>query len=138
MSNLQAYIHPAAALVAVALALLVFKLGLGLRDSRLRKRPQSVRGRRWHARLGLWTASLWFAAFVLGPLSAVLLRKWRPMDTAHGWLGLAGALCLATTAALGYRLKRRQLNQRRLHTLFAVLSVMLALSVAVFGLELLP
>jgi hypothetical protein len=88
-------------------------------------------------------AGLEMRGFAVGPISALLLRDWRPFETLHAWLGLAAAGLFANAGWLGWKLQtgrvrgeRRRIASR--HGLIGTLALLAAAGTAVAGLVLLP
>ncbi len=128
---------------ALTLAALAFRAGL---EVRRRRRRADVPGHallRSHLRVARPAVVLLLAGFAIGPISALLLRDWRPFETLHSWLGLAAAGLFANAGWLGWKLQtgrvrgeRRRIASR--HGLIGTLALLVAAGTAVAGLVLLP
>ena len=133
-----AYVHPAIVVVGLGLALWALRLGLYLRDFRVRRvvPPPGSRGR--HMRLSQPAAILLVAGFAVGPLSSLLVRHWAPFAHVHGWAGLAAIGCFGTTSLIGLRLKDKRSRRAQLHGVLGIVGVLCGALAAVTGIELLP
>ena len=86
---------------------------------------------------------LLLAGFVGGPVSALLLRDWRPFATLHAWLGLVAAGLFAAAGWLGWKLQTGRVQGERprvasRHGLLGALALLAAAVTAVAGMVLLP
>ena len=97
--------------------------------------PKTRARHTWVARAAAATMVI---VFVSGFVSAVALRGWRPLDTAHGWLALGTMVLFSTAATLGWLLQWDRTDKAALHGALGVISFLLTLAVAVAGIELLP
>ena len=133
-----AFVHPIAMAVVIVLGLFVYATGMRLRERRVKKKPTPKEHKDRHTRIAQPFVLLFFAGFIAGPLSAVYIRGFAPMNSAHGWLGAAALLLFATAGSLGMGLKQGRSSRAAVHGLLAVLGAMLALAAAIAGIELLP
>lgn len=130
--RIAAFLHPAAALLAIAWIVFVASLGLRSRErggAHLRPR---------HARLAPSALAAMVATFGFGLLSTWL---WRPdLELGAGWhfrLGLASTALLAAAAWASRRIDSDE-RARRFHPLLGMLAVLAAALQVFFGLGLLP
>jgi hypothetical protein len=138
-----AFLHPAAMVLGLTLAALALRAGLGMRTRRLRAAPREGSLLRSHLRVARPAVALLLVGFGGGPLSAWLLRDWRPFGTLHAWLGLAAALLFGTAGWLGWKLQTGRVrgDRRRLvsrHGLIGTLALLGGALTAVAGMVLLP
>jgi hypothetical protein len=128
-----AYGHPAWMLIAIALAGLALRAGIGLRRARLARLPRAADARARHARLGKVAVTLILLGFLGGPLSMWLLRGRVPYETAHAFLATLGAALFASVAILGRRLERGRAGRgsRRMIDAHATLALLATLAAAV-------
>lgn len=98
-----AYLHPVWMLCAIALALAALRSGLSLRRGRLGERSASPaergRLRGLHLRFAKFALPALYLGALFGLCSAVWLRGWSPLASAHGMLGML-TLALFTGAAV--------------------------------------
>jgi hypothetical protein len=133
-----AYAHPAIASVGILCALLVLSWGLRIRDARLRRKPSPPKLAKRHVRLAPITVCILIGAFVLGPISSVLIREWKLLQTVHGWAGLAAISSFTAAALLGRKLRVDPRRRRRLHGNLGLLAILAAAVAAITGIQLLP
>ncbi len=138
-----AFFHPAVMALALTLAGLALRAGLGMRKRRLQAAPPEQGLLRSHLRVARPAVALLMAGFLAGPLSAWLLRDWRPFETLHAWLGIGAAALFGTAGWLGWKLHsgrvhgdRRRLASR--HGLIGTLALLAGAVTAVAGMVLLP
>ena len=132
------FVHPLLAALALLLALLVFRDGFAQRKQRLRRVPAPPGSQARHLKLGPWAAGLICLSAVGGLSSAVLLRKWEPLHTAHGWLGVGSALMFLAMVWLGRRLAARDKRLVELHGVLGLFAVFGAGLAGLLGIALLP
>jgi hypothetical protein len=122
----------------LVLCWLTLRLGLLIRDARVKRAPtpEAVRGR--HLRLALPAVLLVVASFPLGLVSAVFVRDLKPLHTAHGWLGAGATLGFVGAAVIGRGLAVNPRRRRGAHVALSLLGLFLSLLVAFTGIELLP
>ena len=137
-----AYGHPAWMLIAIAMAGLALRAGLGLRRARLARLPRKAAARAHHTRLGKIAVTLILLGFLGGPLSMWLLRGRAPYETAHAFLATLAAALFASVAILGRRLERGGGRSRRrmidTHAALALLATLAAAVALATGFVLLP
>jgi hypothetical protein len=133
-----AYAHPAFMLATLGLALAALRVGLGLRRARRTGARRDGRAYARHLRLAKLAVALLPLGFAAGIASAVLLRGWSALGSAHGWIS-SGALALFLAAAFfGRRLERGARHEHDTHALLAVLAVLSAAASLFTGFVLLP
>lgn len=133
-----AYAHPLFMLAALALVLLALRAGLALRRARRVGLRRDGRAYARHLRLAKLAVALLPFGFAAGIASAVLLRGWDALGSAHGWIS-SGTLALFLAAGfLGRRLERRASEARDTHALLAVLAALCAAASLFTGFVLLP
>jgi hypothetical protein len=135
---LVAYAHPLIMAVGLGLALSALRLGLVLRDHRVRRRvpPTGSRGR--HLRVSQPAVWVVIAGFVAGPLTSWLVRGWIPFTRLHAWAGLAALVLFASTSLIGLALKRRRSQRAALHGILGMLAILASALAVITGIELLP
>ncbi|HXX47400.1 MAG TPA: DUF4079 family protein [Myxococcota bacterium] len=131
-----AYLHPAAMVGVLALALFVLRDGLRIRRGRLTRRP--VDSRR-HRRLARVVVILAIAGFGSGLVSMAFLRD-KPLFTSfHAWLASGALAGFSAGGSLGLALERRGRGPlRNWHALTASAGLLLGLAAAVAGFAILP
>lgn len=92
--------------VALLLALLALRAGLGLRRRRRLGQGGDASSRRFHLKVARPAVALVALAVVGGPLSSWLLRDWTPFERLHGWVGITAAVLFLAAGAAGRRLER--------------------------------
>lgn len=122
------------------LGALALRLGLRLRRTRLRRLPRPASLRRDHLRFGKLALALLIPGFLLGAVSAPLLRGLTPFSTAHGWLATTTLALFVATFVLGRRLERGRARPDLfdLHAGLALATTFAALAAAFTGFVLLP
>jgi len=133
-----AYAHPVIASAGILAALLVLSWGLRMRDARLRRRASPPNVAKRHVRLAPITVWILLGAFALGPISSVLIREWKLLQTVHGWAGLAAITSFAAAALLGRKLRVRPDRRRSIHGNLGLLAMLAAAVAAITGIQLLP
>jgi hypothetical protein len=139
-----AYAHPALMLTALSFVLLALRAGFGLRRARRLhvRRDGRLFARHLHyAKLAVLLLPFGFAA---GVLSAVGLRGWGALGSAHGWISTGTLALFLATATIGRALERRTaadgpLGARPdLHALLGTLAALCAAASIFTGFVLLP
>lgn len=130
------YVHPAAMLLVVALAIVVLREGTRLRTARLRRRPADSSR---HRRLAKLLIPLVAIGWVSGVASMVLIRNREMFESIHWPFGTSALAFLVVAGSIGWRLERgRALDQRTAHAAFGALGVLFMLGAAVAGMSILP
>jgi hypothetical protein len=138
---LLAYAHPLFMLAALALVLLALRAGIALRSARrlgVRRDGRTYRRHLRFAKLAVLMLPLGFAA---GVLSAVGLRGWGALGSAHGWISIGTLALFLATARLGRALEQRAGPARvppDRHALLGVLAALCAAASLFSGFVLLP
>jgi hypothetical protein len=133
-----AYAHPVFMLAALGFALMALRLGLGLRSARRLGERRDARTYARHLRLAKLAVALLPLGFAAGIASAVLLRGWSALTSAHGWIS-SGTLALFLAAAFfGRELERGAKDAHDNHALLAVLAALCAAASLFTGFVLLP
>jgi len=126
--------------MALALALVFLALRAGLRMRRARQqgapKPPGLLAR--HLALARPAVVLAGLGLLSGPLSALLLRDWAPLQTLHGWLALVAGGLLLAAGALGQRLKAGTSRSVETHARLGLLGALVAALAAFAGFVLLP
>ena len=143
LARALAFLHPAIMVLALTLAALALRAGLQMRG---RRRRGDAPGRgllQSHLRVARPAVLLLLAGFAGGPLSALLLRDWRPFGTLHAWLGLVAAGLFAAAGWLGWKLQTGTVRGERAriasrHGLIGALAMLAGAVTAVAGMVLLP
>lgn len=138
MSSVLVYLHPLLAAVTLALAWVTFRQGFHQRRQRLRgvRAPEGSYAR--HVQLGPWAVACMVATALGGVLSAVLLRDWKPLGTAHGWLGTGATVLFVSLWWLGRGLRSGDKARVALHGVLGLLGLFAAGLTGVLGIALLP
>jgi hypothetical protein len=124
-----------AAIVACAVAL---RLGLQLRRSRRFRKPRANDLRERHLRIAKPAVAAIFVGLIAGPISAIWLRDWAPLESFHSWIGILAAALFGAAAVLGHRLEEHHGRAFDAHALLGLLAMLAALVAAVAGFVLLP
>lgn len=133
-----AYLHPLWMLGTLALAAATLRRGLALRRARrLGQRPSAAAYRR-HLRLAKPTLALLVLGFAAGIVSALWLRGWQALETAHGLVACTALVAFLATGVLGRRLERGARRGIEWHARLAACAVLLAAAAIGTGLVLLP
>lgn len=128
-------------LVSLAIALLALRLGLSLRRARRLGVRRDGRTYRRHLHLAKLAVLLLPAGFAAGVCSAVVLRGWGALGSAHGWISTGALAAFLGAAFLGRRLEGPDLPRARwadVHGLLGVLAALVAAASLVSGFGLLP
>jgi hypothetical protein len=132
VERIAAFLHPATALLAIAM--LAYAASLGLRARERGGAPLRLR----HARLAPWAFAAILASAAFGAVSTWL---WRPdLELGQGWharLALAIATLLAAAAVASRSIAANE-AARRLHPVLGLAALLLALVQVFVGLGLLP
>jgi len=122
-----AHAHPAFMLAALGLVFAALRLGLGLRSSRRLGARRDGRAYARHLRLAKLAVALLPLGFAAGVASAVSLRGWNALGSAHGWISSATLALFLAAAFFGRKL---ELGAKQAHDTHALLAVLAALSAA--------
>jgi len=133
-----AYAHPAWMLASLLLVGVALRMGLRLRRARVAREPADRGTREAHLRFAKPAVLCLGVGLVSGPVSAVWLRGWEPLDSFHGIVGLVAGSLFAATAFHGLRLERGRRDARGAHAAFAALATLAAAVAAIAGFVLLP
>ena len=136
--ELLTYGHPLLATISLLLAFLVFRDGFAQRTQRLRRIQAPPEKRPRHIKLGPWSSALMLISAAGGILSAVFLRKWAPLATFHGKLGVATALVFALMWWLGRRLVAGEKELANRHGIIGLLSLFAGGLTGLLGISMLP
>jgi hypothetical protein len=135
-----AYAHPVFMLSALALVLLALRAGLALRRARRLGVRRDGRSYARHLRLAKLAIALLPLGYAAGVASAVGLRGWDALGSAHGWVSSAALTLFLVAALVGRKLERGsgrltatsgQRSARVTPDLHALLGVLAALCAAV-------
>ena len=138
-ARVLAYLHPLFMLTSLALALLALRAGLALRSARRRGARREGRVFARHLRLAKLAVTLLPFGFAAGIASAVLLRGWDALGSAHGWISSATLALFLSAAFVGRRLERRAPGAAPdTHALLALLAALCAAASLFTGFVLLP
>lgn len=138
VQELLPYGHPLVGTIALLLAWFVFRDGFAQRKQRLRRVQAPQGSRKRHVELGPWSMVFMLVSAFGGLGTAVLVRSWKPMDTFHGWLGVASALLFVVMWRLGRPLIPQGGPQSNRHGLLGLLALFAAGLTGVLGISLLP
>jgi hypothetical protein len=133
-----AYAHPLFMLATIGLALATLRAGLALRRARRLGRPRTARELARHLRLAKLTLTLVPLGFAAGLASAVWLRGFDALASAHGTVASAALALFLGTGFLGARLERGRLDARDAHALLGILAALAAGAAFGTGFVLLP
>jgi hypothetical protein len=126
-------------LISLGVAAAALRSGLRLRTARRLRRAPPPGERPRHLRLAKTAVALVWTGFTLGPLSAVFLRGWDPLASAHGWRALTSVALFTATAVTGRRIERGGSESLRdPHAMLALSAVALAAAALGTGFVLLP
>ena len=133
-----AYAHPLFMLATIGLALLTLRAGLALRRARRLGQPRAPRALARHLRLAKLTLTLVPLGFAAGLASAVGLRGFDALASAHGRVACGALALFLATGFVGARLEKGQSQARDLHALLGVLAALCAGAAFGTGFVLLP
>jgi hypothetical protein len=141
-----AYAHPAFMLAALGLALFALRAGLALRRARRLGVRRDGRAYARHLRLAKLAVALLPLGFAAGIASAVMLRGWEALGSAHGLISSATLALFLAAAFVGRKLERggsaARVGGARVtpdaHALLAVLAALCAAASLFTGFVLLP
>lgn len=125
-------------LVAIVACAIALRLGMQLRRGRRFRRPSPKGLRERHMRFAKPAVVAVVVGFIAGPISAVWLRDWGPLETFHAWIGILAALLFAAAAILGHRIEEHRSRAFDAHALLGLLAMLAAVVAAVAGFVLLP
>jgi hypothetical protein len=114
------------------------RFGLQLRRSRRFRTPRAKNLRDRHLRIAKPAVAAIFVGLIAGPISAIWLRDWDPLQSFHGWMGILAAALFAAAAVAGHRLEEHRSRAFDAHALLGLLAMLAALVAAVAGFVLLP
>ena len=138
MQELLAYGHPLMATVGLVLAFFVFRDGFAQRKQRLRRIGAPSGSRKRHVNLGPWAVGILCLSSIGGIGSTVLLRKWAPLASNHGRLGVATALLFVAMWWLGKRLIPDGGKLANRHGILGLLSLFAVGLTGLLGISMLP
>ncbi len=124
--------------ITVGLIFLALRRGLALRRRRQRGADKIPGALARHLVLARPAVLLAAVGLVSGPLSAVFLREWTPLQTLHGWLALLAAGLLLAAGFVGLRISRGESRAVELHGRLGVLAALVAGLATFAGFVLLP
>ncbi len=133
-----AYAHPLFMLASLTLALLALRAGLRMRAARKRGARRDGRTLARHLRLAKLALALLPIGFAAGIASAVWLRGWDALTSAHGWVSSTALALFYAAGFVGSRLERRASEARDAHALLGVLAALCAAAAFGTGFVLLP
>jgi Protein of unknown function (DUF4079) len=136
--SLLAWGHPIIASTGLVLAFIVLRWGLAQRRQRLSGKPAPAGNLKRHSQLGPWAAGILAAATFGGVGSAVFLRGWKPLASAHGKLGVVCGISFALMWWLGRRLLAGEKRWAGLHGVLGAVSFFAGLVAGLLGLTMLP
>jgi hypothetical protein len=136
-----AYAHPVFMAATLALVLLALRAGLALRRARRLGARRDGRAYARHLRLAKSAVALLPLGYAAGLASAVGLRGWDALASAHGWIASASLALFLAAAFAGRRLERRAAGapgSPDAHALLGVLAALCAAASLFSGFVLLP
>ena len=133
-----AYAHPAFMLAVLGCVLAALRFGLGLRRARRAGARRDGRAYARHLRVAKLAAALLPLGFAGGLASALWLRGWGALESAHGWVACTTLALFLATAYFGRRLERGARDSHEVHAAFAVVAVLGAAAATFTGFALLP
>jgi hypothetical protein len=136
--ELLAYGHPLLATFSLLFAFFVFRDGFAQRKQRLRRIPAPPEKRPRHIKLGPWSSGLMLLSAVGGIGSTILIRKWEPLASFHGKLGLTTALVFALMWWLGRRLVAGDKHLAGRHGVIGLLAMFAGGLTGLLGISMLP
>jgi len=137
VSRWLAYVHPAWMLASLVLMFLALRIGMTMRKRRVAGERRGALVKR-HVRLAKPAVVMLMLGLVAGPVSALWLRDWTPLQTLHGWLGLTAASLFGTAAWIGSRILNAQSRAVEAHGWVALTAALTAALASVAGFVLLP
>ena len=143
MKALLAYVHPTLQVLLLLMALATLRLGLALKNHRLRQRRLQNRPAlfRRHVQLGLSFVACLSIGYGLGVISMPLFRNRAPFRSAHFFFATLALLLFLGGGYAGWRLKqgtKKYADVRDIHGFMVYLGFFISLGVAVMGFILLP
>lgn len=143
MKQLLAYLHPIMQVLVLLIALATLRLGLALKQHRIRRHRLQDRRQVFarHIQLGLLFVGCLCGGYVLGILSMPLFRDQAPFRSAHFFFATLALLLFLGGGYAGWRLKQgtdRYADIRDLHGFMVYLGFFISLGTAVMGFILLP
>lgn len=133
-----AHAHPLFMLASLALASLALRAGLALRSARRLGARRDGRTYARHLRLAKLAVTLLPLGFAAGVASALWLRGWEALGSAHGWISSVTLALFLAAAWRGRQLERRTSEARNTHALLGVLAALCAAASIFSGFVLLP
>jgi Protein of unknown function (DUF4079) len=143
VKQLLAYLHPIMQVLVLLIALATLRLGLALKQHRIRQHRLQDRRQVFarHIQLGLLFVCCLCGGYVLGILSMPLFRDQAPFRSAHFFFATLALLLFLGGGYAGWRLKQgtdRYADIRDIHGFMVYLGLFISLSTAVMGFILLP
>lgn len=143
MKALFAYVHPALQVLVLLIAFATLRLGLALKQSRVRRRPLHNRRAVFqrHTQLGGLFLGALCGGYLLGLLSMPWFRDHAAFQSTHFYFATLAALLFLGGGYTGWRLKRgtpRYADVRDIHGFLVYLGLFISLGVGVMGFMLLP
>ena len=138
LRELLSYAHPLMAAVGLVLAFFVFRDGFAQRKQRLRRIGAPSGSRARHVKLGPWASGLIFLSALGGLGSTILIRKWEPLATWHGRLGVVTALVFALMWWMGRQLIPETGPLAGKHGILGLLALFAGGLTGVLGISMLP
>ena len=143
MKALLTYVHPALQVLVLIIAFAALRLGLALKQARLRRRPLHNRREVFqrHTQLGVLFLGGLCGGYLLGLLSMPWLREQAPFQSTHFYFATLAALLLLGGGYTGWRLKcgtTRYADVRDIHGFLVYLGLFISLGAGVMGFMLLP
>jgi len=123
---------------AIAACGVALRFGLRLRTSRRFRKPRPRGLRERHLRVAKPAVVAVMVGLIAGPVSAIWLRDWQPLESFHAWIGILAAALFGAAAVLGHRMEEHRSRAFDAHALVGLLAMLAALVAAVAGFVLLP
>jgi hypothetical protein len=136
--SILAWGHPVIASLGLVLAFVALRQGLGQRRQRLTGKAAPAGNLKRHSRLAPWAAGVLCAASFGGLGSAVSLRAFQPLASAHGKLGMLCGLSFALMWWLGRKLLAGEKRLAPLHGILGAVTFFAGLIAGLLGLTMLP
>jgi hypothetical protein len=133
-----AYLHPAWMVLGLVMAALTLRAGLRLRSARRRGVRRAAADRRAHLRLAKPTLAVLVAGYAGGLVSAVWLRGFEPLGSAHALAGSVALALFLATGALGLLLERARSRAVEVHARLGLVAMLAAAAAVGTGFVLLP
>jgi hypothetical protein len=132
------YVHPIGAGIVIVLAFWMLQMGLVQRDQRTKKKPAPPGNLKRHSALGPWIVGGYLAAAVVGLVTTVTLRDWKPLASWHGRFALLAGAGFVYVWLNGRKLLAGEKQRANRHGVIAVIAAFIAAIAGLLGISMLP